>query len=86
MAKSGYRYNWLHRDEAFPEFLLELRDSLLGRIRLLRILEPLVHMEDCKLDSLFVVYPGSDKYALAENIRVVPALSMGTIRGTIMAR
>ena len=36
-------------------------------------------MEDCKLDSLFVVYPGSDEYALAENIRVVPALSMGAI-------
>jgi hypothetical protein len=36
-------------------------------------------IEDCRLDSLLVVYPGDAEYALAENIRVVPALRIGTI-------
>jgi hypothetical protein len=36
-------------------------------------------IEDCRLDSLFVVYPGATGYALAANVRVVPAIEMASI-------
>lgn len=36
-------------------------------------------IEDCALDSLFVIYPGPDGYDLSENIHVVPALDISRV-------
>ncbi|MGA2546786.1 MAG: ATP-binding protein [Rectinemataceae bacterium] len=42
-------------------------------------------IEDCRLDSLFVVYPGATGYSLAANTRVVPALEMASIFRSVTA-
>jgi predicted AAA+ superfamily ATPase len=42
-------------------------------------------IEDCRLDSLFVVYPGATGYALAANVSVVPAIEMASIFRSVTA-
>jgi len=42
-------------------------------------------IQDCKLDMLFVVYPGTEEYRLAPDIRVIPAIALSELFATPFA-
>ncbi len=39
-------------------------------------------IQDCQLETLFIIYPGTDEYLLAPNIRVIPAIKLSELFAT----
>jgi hypothetical protein len=42
-------------------------------------------LEDLRLDRLAVIYPGEGRYALAEQVEVVPLMDLCTVSGNLFA-